>query len=239
MRKILLIICIFANFISYSQDTYMEGKTEYYNNQYYSTTGKPAVKRSESNKKDFLKSQGYSETPNGYQIDHIMPLSEGGTDDPRNMQLLTIKQHKEKTARERNNRSQSNSTNSLTKSYYNSTYINSYEESITIAKYARTDNGRIIYKGTSGGDYFLTDSGNKVYVKNNTSNTTPSNSSNSITTSRTSNSTTPTSSYYTNPTYSSPSTPSTSSTSSKVIQTGPRGGQYYINSNGNKTYVKK
>ncbi len=244
MKKILLIICFFASFISYSQDTYVVGNTEYYNNQYYSTTGKPVVKRSESNKKDFLKSQGYSETPDGYQIDHIKPLSEGGTDDPSNMQLLTIKQHKEKTARERTNRSQSNSTYSSTKSYYNnSTYINSYEESITIAKYSRTDNGRIIYEGTSGGDYYLTDSGNKVYVKNTTSNTTPSNLSNSITTSRTSNtsntsrtssSTTPTSSYY-----STPSTPSTPSTSSRVIQTGPRGGQYYINSNGNKTYVKK
>lgn len=32
---------------------------------------------------------------------------------------------------------------------------------------------------------------------------------------------------------------STSNTSSKTIMTGPRGGQYYINKNGNKTYIKR
>lgn len=30
-----------------------------------------------------------------------------------------------------------------------------------------------------------------------------------------------------------------SSVSSKAIRTGPRGGQYYINKNGNKTYIKR
>ena len=38
---------------------------------------------------------------------------------------------------------------------------------------------------------------------------------------------------------STPSSSGLSKTSSKVIQTGPRGGKYYINSNGKKTYVKK
>jgi len=38
---------------------------------------------------------------------------------------------------------------------------------------------------------------------------------------------------YTAPTYSSTST----YTPSKTIYTGPRGGRYYINSNGNKTYI--
>lgn len=32
---------------------------------------------------------------------------------------------------------------------------------------------------------------------------------------------------------------STSGSYNKTIQTGPRGGQYYINKNGNKTYIKK
>lgn len=32
--------------------------------------------------------------------------------------------------------------------------------------------------------------------------------------------------------------PSSSGSSSKTIQTGPRGGRYYINSKGNKVYVK-
>lgn len=35
------------------------------------------------------------------------------------------------------------------------------------------------------------------------------------------------------------STLNSSSNSTRVLQTGPRGGQYYINSKGNKVYVKK
>lgn len=57
-----------------------------------------------------------------------------------------------------------------------------------------------------------------------------------------------TSSTYRTPSYRSNSTyrnsdsyskPSYSNTPSRNIQTGSRGGQYYINSNGNKTYVKR
>lgn len=89
-KLILLITLLFFGLTSYSQETYKVGNTEYYVGKYYSTTGKPTVKRSETNKKTFLKSKGYSKTPIGYEIDHIIPLSEGGTDDPSNMQLLTI-----------------------------------------------------------------------------------------------------------------------------------------------------
>lgn len=58
---------------------------------------------------------------------------------------------------------------------------------------------------------------------------------------------TPTRSRYSTPSYSTstyvkpvsyPSTYSTPSYSSQTIYTGPRGGTYYINSNGNKTYVR-
>lgn len=225
MKIILLIFALITSF-SYSQETYIVGKTEYFYNQYYSTTGKPVVKRSETNKRIFLKSKGYSEIPNGYQIDHIIPLSEGGSDDPSNMQLLTIEQHKAKTARERTNRS--NSTYSSTNSYYNSS-SNYYNEPITTATYSRTDNnGRLIYKGASGGEYYVSSTGNKVYVRNNNSKTYTTSPSSSYTTSS------PT--YYSSPSY---STPSSSSSTSRNIQTGSRGGQYYINSNGNKTYIKK
>lgn len=42
------------------------------------------------------------------------------------------------------------------------------------------------------------------------------------------------------PSYSSDSySPSSSGSSSRTIYTGPRGGRYYINSNGNKTYIKR
>jgi hypothetical protein len=36
----------------------------------------------------------------GYEVDHINPLKCGGADKPSNMQWLTVKQHKAKTARE-------------------------------------------------------------------------------------------------------------------------------------------
>lgn len=45
----------------------------------------------------FLREQGYSRVPRGYQVDHIIPLCAGGPDIPDNMQLLTIREHREKT----------------------------------------------------------------------------------------------------------------------------------------------
>jgi hypothetical protein len=47
-----------------------------------------------------------------------------------------------------------------------------------------------------------------------------------------------TNSLYSTPARTTTPTYSTPSYSSPAIQTGPRGGQYYINSNGNKVYVK-
>lgn len=44
---------------------------------------------------------------------------------------------------------------------------------------------------------------------------------------------------YTRPTYSSSSYTLPTYSNSRTIHTGPRGGRYYINSNGNKTYVKR
>ncbi|HEY5536595.1 MAG TPA: HNH endonuclease signature motif containing protein [Ignavibacteria bacterium] len=46
---------------------------------------------------------GYKRVPNGYQVDHIRPLSEGGRDTPDNMQLITKESHKYKTAQEKHN----------------------------------------------------------------------------------------------------------------------------------------
>jgi len=58
------------------------------------------VKRSETNKKQFLKSKGLKSIPKGYEIDHITPLSFGGSDCPDNMQLITVEEHRKKTAKE-------------------------------------------------------------------------------------------------------------------------------------------
>ena len=226
MKKIFLILTlsILTSFGVYAQETYKVRITEYYYGQYYSTTGKPLVKRSEANKREFLKSMGYDAIPYGYEIDHIKPLSEGGTDDPSNMQLLTVDQHKRKTARERANRSNSTYPTS-TRSYYSNATSNSNSIYNNSSSYNSTysgidNNGRTIYTGSRGGKYNINSSGKKIYVKSKSE----KNTSNRL---------------YSSPTYSSPSYSIPSSSSSRTIQTGTRGGKYYINSNGNKTYVKK
>jgi len=163
MNKIsILILFLFGFCISgFAQETYKIGNTEYYYSKTYSTTGKPMVKRSEANKTKFLRNKGYSSTPYGYEIDHIKPLSEGGTDDPSNMQLLTKEQHARKTAKERANRS--NSTYSSYPTYKsNSTYnsTNSYYSTPS-----SSSNGKTIYTGKNGGKYYINRNGNKTYVK--------------------------------------------------------------------------
>lgn len=49
--------------------------------------------RSETVIKNFLHEHGYTDVPAGYEIHHIVPLGEGGADDPHNMVLLTEEQH--------------------------------------------------------------------------------------------------------------------------------------------------
>lgn len=139
----------------FCQETYKIGNTEYYYNSTYKTTGQPKVKRSQSARNEYLQSRGYNSVPNGYEVDHIKPLSEGGLDEPYNMQLLTKEQHREKTARER--RSNSNSTyfgdniyNS--NSTYNSTSnYGSYE--ITATCGAPTKSGGYCRRQVKGGGY--------------------------------------------------------------------------------------
>lgn len=81
--------------------TYEINGTKYIQGETYKTTGQPKVERSTTAKKQFLKENGYTKEPNGYQVDHIKPLSQGGSDTPNNMQLLTKEQHKQKTIKER------------------------------------------------------------------------------------------------------------------------------------------
>ena len=84
-----------------SNSTYDVGGTKYKYGETYKSSGLPKVERSSSAKKEFLKSQGYTKTPNGYEVDHVYPLSKGGQDIPSNMQLLPKEVHKQKTASER------------------------------------------------------------------------------------------------------------------------------------------
>lgn len=86
---------------NYKSPTYNIGGTKYNYGETYKSSGLPKVERSSTAKKDFLKSKGYSKTPKGYEVDHIIPLSKGGQDVPSNMQLLPKEVHKQKTANER------------------------------------------------------------------------------------------------------------------------------------------
>jgi len=180
MKKIACLLSIVILIITscFSQETYKIGKTEYYYNQTYSTTGKPMVKRSETNKTEFLKSLGYDKVPDGYEVDHIKALSEGGTDDPSNMQLLTKERHAIKTANERSNRSNSTYSN-YPKYNSNSTYNSSYQYSTPITPSSSAS--KTIYTGLKGGQYYINSNGNKTYINSNnkttysTPNYTPSN----------------------------------------------------------------
>lgn len=89
---------------NYKSHTYKIGGTQYSYGETYKSTGLPKVKRNSTAKKEFLRSKGYSKTPKGYEVDHIIPLSKGGQDVPSNMQLLPKEVHKQKTARERKER---------------------------------------------------------------------------------------------------------------------------------------
>ena len=80
--------------------TYKVGSTTYESGQYYQT-GYPKVQRSSAVRSEFLSQRGYSSTPAGYQVDHIVLLSHGGADATYNMQLLPTSVHKAKTAQER------------------------------------------------------------------------------------------------------------------------------------------
>lgn len=60
-------------------------------------TSEASAERSRAQVKAFLRQQGLTLTPPGYEVDHIIPLCAGGKDRPENMQLLTKKQHRKKT----------------------------------------------------------------------------------------------------------------------------------------------
>ena len=57
-------------------------------------------KRKTSTRQRFLKKKGLKKVPRGKEIDHKIPLSEGGSDSLRNLRLIKKKTHKQKTKRE-------------------------------------------------------------------------------------------------------------------------------------------
>jgi hypothetical protein len=86
---------------SQPRTTYRVGGTRYILGDTYQTTGRNKVERNISARQQFRKGLGYNSVPNGFEVDHIIPLHWGGADEPWNMQLLTKEEHERKTAIER------------------------------------------------------------------------------------------------------------------------------------------
>ena len=59
------------------------------------------IKRSEAAKRAFERESGYPHGRPGYVVDHIVPLSKGGADDPSSMQWQPIEDAKAKDKTER------------------------------------------------------------------------------------------------------------------------------------------
>ena len=59
------------------------------------------VERDPEVREIFLAEHGYDEVPEGFEVHHIIPLSEGGADDPDNMILVSEEDHDVITAAHR------------------------------------------------------------------------------------------------------------------------------------------
>ena len=60
----------------------------------------PHFQRSQSTIQRWLKLHGLKKIPQGYELDHKIPLSKGGTDTLRNLHLIKKARHQIKTRRE-------------------------------------------------------------------------------------------------------------------------------------------
>ncbi|MCK4744961.1 HNH endonuclease [Candidatus Parcubacteria bacterium] len=57
-------------------------------------------KRKTLTRQKFLEKRGLKKTPKGKEIDHKIPLADGGSDSQKNLRLIKKSVHKKKTATE-------------------------------------------------------------------------------------------------------------------------------------------
>ncbi len=90
----------------YQSHTTKKSSARHYHPKYNTASGTQRdshgkLKRSSSARHEFMKETGYPHGRPGYVIDHIVPLSKGGADDPSNMQWQTKADAKAKDKWER------------------------------------------------------------------------------------------------------------------------------------------
>lgn len=99
---IVLVLFLFQSLFAggkHPRGSYRQHKSTYSSGVKHDSHGK--IKRSSSAKTAFKKQTGYPHGRKGYVIDHVVPLSRGGSDSPSNMQWQTKEAAKAKDKWER------------------------------------------------------------------------------------------------------------------------------------------
>jgi len=127
LAKSCLQVAIAILFLLSSPSNAIAQKSTGHHKSTYSTSAKRdshgRIKRSESAKKKFEQQTGYPHGRPGYVVDHVVPLANGGRDDPSNMQWQTKADAKAKDKWERGQSTHTSSKSSHTKS----THVKSYK----------------------------------------------------------------------------------------------------------------
>ena len=82
----------------YYQPTHKVERTKPSSSEDRNTSDLQTIERTKSAKEEFLRMRGYKSLPPGYEVDYIVPLSQGGRDYPGNMQLVPKKPEQQKAA---------------------------------------------------------------------------------------------------------------------------------------------